>query len=119
MKKKLSLGLDIGIGSVGWGLIDIDTGSIIDKGVRLFSAVDPANNKKRREYRGRRRLIRRKEFRIYRAKRILLEMGVIDNMDFTPSLNPYLIRVKGITQKLNNEELATAVLHLIKRNDFR
>lgn len=119
MKKKLSLGLDIGIGSVGWGLIDIDTGSIIDKGVRLFSAVDPANNKKRREYRGRRRLIRRKEFRIYRAKRILLEMGVIETWIFTPSLNPYLIRVKGITQKLNNEELATAILHLIKRNGFR
>lgn len=117
--RKLVLGLDIGVGSVGWGLIDRESGRIIDKGVRLFSEIDPENNVKRRGFRHIRRSIRRKEFRLYRTRKILLEMGLIDSIDFMPLDNPYEIRRKGIYGKLNKEELATAILHLMKRNGFR
>lgn len=119
MDKKLVLGLDIGVGSVGWGIIEKDTGKIVDKGVRLFSEVDPENNAKRRDFRHTRRLIRRKEFRLYRTRRVLLRMGLIESIDFLPLNNPYEIRCKGLKEKLSNEELATAILHLMKRNGFR
>jgi CRISPR-associated endonuclease Csn1 len=33
-----SIGLDLGISSVGWSVIDERTGNVIDLGVRLFSA---------------------------------------------------------------------------------
>lgn len=117
--RKIVLGLDIGVGSVGWGLIDKDSGNIIDKGVRLFSEADPENNLKRRNFRHIRRSLRRKEFRLYRAKRVLMKMGLIDSIEFEPLNNPYEIRCKGLRQKLNNQELATALLNLIKRNGFR
>lgn len=117
--KKIVLGLDIGVASVGWGIIEKDTGTIIDKGVRLFSEIDPENNEKRRNHRHIRRSLRRKEFRLYRTKRALLEMGLIDSLDFLPLENPYFIRCKGLKEKLSNDELATAILHLMKRNGFR
>ncbi len=119
MSKKLVLGLDIGVASVGWGIIDKETGQIIDKGVRLFSEIDGENNEKRRTFRHIRRSLRRKEFRLYRTKRALLEMGLIDNIDFLPLNNPYEIRCKGLHAKLSRDELATAILHLMKRNGFR
>lgn len=33
-----SIGLDLGISSVGWSVIDERTGNVINLGVRLFSA---------------------------------------------------------------------------------
>ena len=116
---KLVLGLDIGVASVGYGLVDKDNGEIIDKGVRLFSEADPTTNLDRRGFRHIRRSIRRKEFRLYRTRRILLKMGLINKIDFQPLNNPYLIRSKGQKEKLNNSELATAILHLMKRNGYR
>lgn len=35
MGKKV-LGLDIGVTSVGWAIIDVDENEIVDKGVRIF-----------------------------------------------------------------------------------
>ena len=34
--KKYVLGIDIGITSVGYGIIDLETGAFVDYGVRLF-----------------------------------------------------------------------------------
>ena len=42
------LGLDIGIGSVGVGLIEKETGEIIHKSVSLFPSGDAASNVERR-----------------------------------------------------------------------
>lgn len=117
--EKLVLGLDIGVGSVGWGIIDKNSGLIVDKGVRLFSEINPEMNTNRRNFRHIRRSLKRKEFRLYRARRTLLEMGIIKTIDFVPLNNPYQIRCDGLCRKLNNDELATAILHLIKRNGFR
>lgn len=119
MDKKLVLGLDIGVGSVGWGIVEKESGKIVDKGVRLFSEIDPENNANRRSFRHLRRSLRRKEFRLYRTRRLLLEMGVINSIDFKPLDNPYQIRSEGLKRELNKTELATAILHLMKRNGFR
>lgn len=45
---KLVLGLDMGITSVGWGIIDKDSGEIVDKGVRIFKEGTAEDNAKRR-----------------------------------------------------------------------
>lgn len=44
--KRLVLGLDIGITSVGYGLIDIESGEFVDYGVRLFKEGTAAENEK-------------------------------------------------------------------------
>ncbi|MDD4077220.1 MAG: type II CRISPR RNA-guided endonuclease Cas9, partial [Bacilli bacterium] len=114
MDKRLVLGLDIGITSVGWGIIDLTTGDIVDKGVRLFPEGTAAENVKRRQQRGARRLLRRRKQRINDLKDLLIKNGII-NKDFVPLENPYKIRCKGLTGKLANDELATALLHIAKR----
>ena len=39
MDNKYVLGLDIGISSCGYGIIDLETGKFVDYGVRLFSNI--------------------------------------------------------------------------------
>jgi len=111
---KLTLGLDIGITSVGWGLVDSESGEIIDKGVRIFEEGTAAENIKRRTKRSSRRLLRRKKQRIEDLKKLLKEYQIIDD-NFKPLPNPYEVRVKGLKTNLTNEEFATAFLHLVKR----
>ncbi len=38
------LGLNIGITTVGWGIIESENNKIINSGVRLFPEADPENN---------------------------------------------------------------------------
>ncbi len=111
--KDYVLGIDIGVTSVGWGVIDHEH-NIVDAGVRLFEEANASNNEDRRNKRGARRVKRRRKQRIVEMKRLLLREGLIDK-DFAPYENPYEIRVQGLRRKLSNEELATALLHLVKR----
>ncbi len=111
---RLVLGLDIGITSVGYGVIDIDKYEFVDYGVRLFKEGTAAENETRRTTRGHRRLISRKATRLNDMKHLLKSLGII-NDDFHSLDNVYEIRVKGLKEKLSNDELATAILHIAKR----
>ena len=113
MNKGYILGLDIGVTSVGWGIIDQDH-EIVDAGVRLFEEANASMNEKRREKRHARRVKRRKTQRIIEMKRHLLRHNIIGE-GFKPMGNPYELRVKGLKEKLEDEEMATALLHLVKR----
>jgi CRISPR-associated endonuclease Csn1 len=108
------LGLDIGITSVGWGIIKNDSFDIIDYGVRLFEEGSADANAKRREKRGSRRLVRRRKQRISDIKRLLVKNEIIDK-NFVRVDNPYELRIKGLNSKLTGDELATALLHIAKR----
>ncbi|RPF56528.1 type II CRISPR RNA-guided endonuclease Cas9 [Abyssicoccus albus] len=107
------LGLDIGIASVGYGLINNDTKEIIDAGVRLFPEGKSDENDGRRSKRGSRRLLRRRKHRIANVKSLLAEYGI--SIENNSNMNPYEIRVKGLSEKLSDEELAAALIHLSKR----
>ena len=111
----LVLGLDIGIGSVGVGILNKVTGEIIHKNSRIFPAAQAENNLVRRTNRQGRRLTRRKKHRIVRLNRLFEESGLIT--DFTKisiNLNPYQLRVKGLTDELSNEELFIALKNMVK-----
>lgn len=110
---KKTLGLDVGIASVGWAVID-DNNEIVDVGVRLFNEADSARNKDRRGFRGGRRILRRRKQRIIDMKTLLINEGFISK-DFKPLSNPYELRLKGLSQKLTNDELATILLQYAKR----
>lgn len=110
---RLVLGLDIGITSVGYGVIDIDRNEFLDYGVRLFKEGTAANNKERRSKRGARRLKRRKANRLDDMKKLLVKLNILDDQ-YVPLNNPYEIRKKGLFDKLSNNELATAILHITK-----
>lgn len=108
------LGLDIGITSVGYGVIDLNSSEVIDYGVRLFKEATASNNETRRTKRGARRLIGRKTTRLQDALKLFKKEGLIkeDKVDFLK--NPYELRNKGLNNKLTNQELVTALYHLVK-----
>lgn len=111
----LVLGLDIGIGSVGVGILNKVTGEIIHKNSRIFPAAQAENNLVRRTNRQGRRLTRRKKHRRVRLNHLFEESGLIT--DFTKvsiNLNPYQLRVKGLTAELSNEELFIALKNMVK-----
>lgn len=89
MKKNYILGLDIGISSVGWGLLELDANNnpykIIDVGSRIFTPGEvektgDSRAKERREKRGTRRVTRRREFRVDRVRNLLYEKGYLQGI---------------------------------------
>lgn len=109
----LVLGLDIGVSSVGWGIIDEKTGEIIDAGVRLFEEATRNANEDRRNFRGARRLKRRRKHRLERTRQLLEENEFPCNN--IQSINPYEARYKALYQEATKQELASALYHLVKR----
>ncbi len=86
MNKKYTLGLDIGISSVGWGMLELDEENnpvkIVDVGVKIFSPGEvpktgASKNIERRSKRGTRRIIRRREFRVDRIRYLLNVNGYL------------------------------------------
>lgn len=112
----LVLGLDIGIASVGVGILKKDTGEIIHANSRLFPAATADNNVERRGFRGGRRLTRRKKHRSVRLHDLFEEYGLLtDFSKVSINLNPYRLRVQGLDNQLTNEELFIALKNIVKR----
>lgn len=111
---KYSIGLDIGIASVGWSVIRDDNGFIEDLGVRLFEARNSDNNLERRNARGTRRLLRRRKTRLSDAQKYLASRG-FDGLQDQANDNPYMLRVKGLTEKLTKDEIYRVILHILKK----
>ena len=109
----LKLGLDIGVASVGWGIID-ENYKIIDSGVRLFSERSADDNVVRRSNRSTRRRIRRLQHRLERMRNFLFEIFKIETLN-NEKYNIYEVRCRGLEQKLSKDEIIRAILHLTKR----
>lgn len=114
------LGLNIGIASVGWGIIDLDY-NIINAGVRLFSEADADKNITRREMRSSRRITRRKQHRLERLRNLLFFSGIINDRNYNFMLNEtkteevYYFRRKGLSELLTDKELMYALYQLVKK----
>ena len=121
-----SLGLDIGIASVGWCVLGENR--IIDLGVRAFDKAETAKegeslNKIRRDSRLMRRRLRRRAWRLTKLARTLKQHGVIQNTKFFHPQNPFpsslwQLRVDGLDRLLSTEEWARVVYHLCKHRGF-
>lgn len=117
----LLLGFDIGVSSVGYGIVN-EYGEAIDAGVRLFAEGNNDGNEQRRNYRHQRRSIRRKHHRLVRADRLFVKYGLTQYKDdshtidlvCSPNITPYHLRVKGLSEPLTNKEVIIALRHLLK-----
>ncbi|MBQ8476135.1 type II CRISPR RNA-guided endonuclease Cas9 [bacterium] len=134
MKEKI-LGLDIGITSVGFAVVEYDDekfeGQIKDKGVRIFEACEVAKTKeslnaKRREYRGMRRRLSRRSNRLKAIKQLFIKNNylpeeTINNL-FCNSANKidvWNLRKEALQRKLTNEEFYRIVHQIAKRRGFK
>ena len=112
----LVLGLDIGIASVGVGILEKNSGKIIHANSRLFPAATADDNVERRKNRQARRLNRRKKHRGVRFQDLFEDYGLLtDFSKVSINLNPYRLRVHGLNQQLTNEELFIALKNIVKR----
>ena len=129
------LGLDIGITSIGWAVIESDQDGkpfkIADLGVRIFKAAEQPKTGAslalpRRSARSLRRRLWRKAHRKERIKLLLDKVGLIskENLEklFSASSfekDVYTLRSEGLDRKLNNEEWARVLYHLAQRRGYR
>lgn len=132
------VGLDIGITSVGWSVIEDDTKGnpirIIDLGSRIFDAAEKPKDgsplaKERRDARGLRRRLRRKKHRVERTKRLLERYDIISKKEIEEMyensahvkylFNVYELRVLGLDKKLTSKELARVLISLVKKRGYK
>lgn len=124
------LGLDVGIASVGWSLLDLDRHIVVGAGVWMH---DPPEEKtqsgrkllseERRTFRGQRRVVRRRRQRMNAIRRLFFECGLLDEADRdalrAPDLDPWTLRVEGLERALTPRELAVAFGHIARHRGFK
>lgn len=128
---KLTLGLDVGPNSIGWALADPTSEKVVATGVRVFpEGVDrdqkggeKSKTQARRTARGTRRQIQRRARRRQCLRQALTEAGLLpadpDALKKLLALNPYELRRRALTERLELHELGRALMHLNQRRGYR
>lgn len=126
-----TLGLDIGSKSIGWALLDESKKEIIATGVRVFpegvnrtqQGTEESKNMGRRTARSIRRQIARRSRRKRMISKILLEAKLLPVSQEQKielfKTDPYLLRKKGLDEKLSAFELGRIFLNLAQRRGFK
>ncbi len=150
------LGIDLGTASIGWAVLSNgEPAELIHLGVRCFDAGvsgdieggrDESLATARREARGPRRLIWRRQYRLHKVYRLLQQFGLLppaagDSHDqrhqsiakldrkllaempdgdaaTAHQKLPYLLRAKALDEKLSLHALGRAIYHLAQRRGF-
>ena len=128
-----AIGFDIGITSVGWAVVALDSEDkpygIINMGSRVFDAAEQPKTgaslaAPRREARSARRRLRRHQHRLERIRRLLLTENMISQAEldtlFAGKLEDiYTLRVKALDAPVSRTEFARILLHIAQRRGFR
>lgn len=127
----LVFGLDVGIASCGWAVVSVEAERIYAVGARCFDAPeDPKtktlHNAERRTKRGMRRVTYRRKGRMKAVRRLLRESGLWNDPspDYFRNLSsdapdPWVARARGVTEYLEREDAAAALIHLAKHRGFK
>ena len=133
---KYILGLDPGVASIGWGIIEYDENDnpirIVDHGSVIFKPLDNDKgklyNQVRRDARGTRRVVRRRKERLRRIRNLILntfdmkeaeyndlffKKGVVQDNDILE------LKVKGLSDELTKEQLIRVLIHYAKNRGFK
>lgn len=107
----MKIGLDIGIASVGWAVVDDDY-KVLEAGSNLFESADASKNVERRSFRQLKRLHRRQQNRISDFNKLWKKQGLeIPQKVCNTQLS---LRVKGLTEKLTNDEFYYVLVNMLK-----
>lgn len=134
MSLRYTLGLDIGIASVGWAVlennIDGEPIKIERLGVRIFDKAEETDGsplaKHRREARGQRRTIRRKRHRKDRIKQLIQQNGIMTRVEMSEMFehsqfetSVYELRVQALERALTKQEFVRVLIHLAQRRGYK
>ena len=127
------IGLDIGITSVGWASVALDTDDrpfgIIGMGSRIFDAAEQPKTgaslaAPRREARSARRRLRRHRHRNERIRALLLDSHVVSEDQLAHLFDGklpdiYTLRVRALDEQVSPEEFARILIHIAQRRGFK
>ena len=130
---KYAIGLDIGIASIGYAVVELDyeenPWGIIRLGSRIFDVAENPDDgaplaRPRRLARSMRRRLRRHKHRIERIKALLIASKFISSEQLTSLYEGilsdiYELRVKALDKRIDNNELVRILLHLAQRRGFK
>ena len=144
INESLCVGIDAGIASSGWAILDLDAETIIGAGVRLFDAPETGKERKpknqiRQEKRSLRRVISRKAKRMSEVRRLCQIHGLactqskdlfqtlIQELNNKPGLTtvdnqgvtPWALRAGALKRPLSGAELAVVLGHIAKHAGFQ
>lgn len=133
MKKRL--GLDIGISSIGFGVVEYDdknfVGKIIDAGVRIFTPAENSKNgsslaQPRREAKSTRKRLKRKLSRLYKIRKLLISNNFINQSQIEQLYiknkvvkDLWDLRKEALSRVLTNEEFYRILIHIAKHRGFK
>jgi CRISPR-associated endonuclease Csn1 len=126
------LALDLGSTSLGWAMIRLNQenqpNAVIKAGVRIFSdGRNPKDGSSLAVTRREARAMRRRRDRLLKRKSRM--MNTLTQHGFFPAdplkrkeletLNPYVLRAKGLDSALTSAEFARALFHINQRRGFK
>ncbi|MGI5970781.1 MAG: type II CRISPR RNA-guided endonuclease Cas9 [Oscillospiraceae bacterium] len=131
---RYAIGLDVGITSVGYAIVELNEKDLPYKiqrlGSRIFkSAENPEDGSSlalpRREARSMRRRIRRRRHRKERVRNLIVTSGLLTSEQLNglyigkgqPDI--YRLRTEALDRVLSREELARVLIHLSQRRGFK
>jgi len=123
------LGVDGGIASVGWALLDEARQQIVAAGSWCFDPPEEPKTRTptsaiRRQHRGQRRVIRRRRQRMAGLRVLFAEHGLIEEagknaLRWRPECDPWVLRAAALDRILSCLELALALGHIARHRGFR
>lgn len=132
---KYTIGLDIGIASIGYAVMMLKENDsfskILKMGSRIFEAAEhPKDGSSlaapRRINRGMRRRLRRKRFRKERIKELIVDQGIMSYDEINEIYDSgntlsdiYAVRAESLDRKLEKEEFVRLLIHLSQRRGFK
>ena len=130
-----ALGLDIGIGSVGWAVLrnqpNGEPDRIQDLGVRIFDKAEQPKTgaslaAPRRDARSARRRLRRHRHRLERIRYLMEQRGIMPVADIQAMYaaggfqkSPYQLRTEALDRPLTKEEAVRVLIHLAQRRGYK
>lgn len=130
-----ALGLDIGIGSVGWAVLrnqpNGEPDRIQDLGVRIFDKAEQPKTgaslaAPRRDARSARRRLRRHRHRLERIRYLMEQRGIMPVLDIQAMYaaggfpkSPYQLRAEALDRPLTKEEAVRVLIHLAQRRGYK
>lgn len=130
-----ALGLDIGIGSVGWAILRNQPNGEPDRiqnlGVRIFDKAEQPKTgaslaAPRRDARSARRRLRRHRHRLERIRYMMEQRGMMSVSDIQAMYaaggfqkSPYQLRAEALDRPLSKEEAVRVLIHLAQRRGYK
>lgn len=125
------IGLDVGIASCGWCVIDTDAQKILGMGVRTFPKAETPKDGSplaaaRREKRSARRRLERAARRMRVLRRHFVDSGMLTQKELDDLFvlspgdpTPYDLRVAGLERRLDEREWARVLTQMCKRRGYK